>query len=477
MTILPKKKTSKEKNDGENVADHTNKSSLGHRDPTHPVHGRTSRARNSPPHWPPHGYREEQRTPHDPGPSVEPVDRLEGPAPQNKRRHLVSPHRHHARKHRSTAQPVAGPYEQSFQIVKEPSAVEIERELEIDVSGYNSGDEYALPAIDMEEEEELERRLEQALKEKNGFEIKRMQEDGACLFRAIADQVYGDEEMNSVVRQQCMDYMSQNREFFSQYITEDFDSYIVRKRLDHCHGNHVEMQALSEMYNRTVEVYQCRNGINPIKLFQSNHRTDSDVIRLSYHKNMHYNSVINPYSATIGVGLGLPSYKPGLADRNLMTEAMKKSEELAIEQAMLEDKVRATDWEATNEAIEEQVARESYLQWLRDNEKRATNEPVSHPGGLGQRTCSSATAATSGGENWWEQPRTSRSPRQRSHPGSPDRPQPMAEDEDVFFAGLTESEWEEQHILAQVLAESQQEYYATMRRHHCKPDDAGATNS
>ena len=28
------------------------------------------------------------------------------------------------------------------------------------------------------------------------------------------------------------------------------------------------------------------------------------------------------------------------------------------------------DWEATNEAIEEQVARESYLQWLRDNERR-----------------------------------------------------------------------------------------------------------
>lgn len=39
-------------------------------------------------------------------------------------------------------------------------------------------------------------------------------------------------------------------------------------------------------------------------------------------------------------------------------------------QAMLEDKLRATDWEATNEAIEEQVARESYLQWLKDNERR-----------------------------------------------------------------------------------------------------------
>lgn len=37
---------------------------------------------------------------------------------------------------------------------------------------------------------------------------------------------------------------------------------------------------------------------------------------------------------------------------------------------MLEDKMRATDWEATNEAIEEQIARQSYMEWLRENEKR-----------------------------------------------------------------------------------------------------------
>lgn len=44
---------------------------------------------------------------------------------------------------------------------------------------------------------------------------------------------------------------------------------------------------------------------------------------------------------------------------------------------MLEDKIKATDWEATNEAIEEQVARESYLQWLRDNEMRKAVSSVS----------------------------------------------------------------------------------------------------
>jgi len=36
---------------------------------------------------------------------------------------------------------------------------------------------------------------------------------------------------------------------------------------------------------------------------------------------------------------------------------------------MLEDKLRETDWELTQDTIEEQVARESYMQWLKDQEK------------------------------------------------------------------------------------------------------------
>lgn len=42
---------------------------------------------------------------------------------------------------------------------------------------------------------------------KMGFIVKKMGEDGACLFRAVADQVYGDQEMHGVVRKHCMDYI------------------------------------------------------------------------------------------------------------------------------------------------------------------------------------------------------------------------------------------------------------------------------
>ena len=48
-------------------------------------------------------------------------------------------------------------------------------------------------------------------------------------------------------------------------MTEDFDSYIRRKKNDYCHGNNVEMQALSEMYNRPIEVYVYSTGMKMAK--------------------------------------------------------------------------------------------------------------------------------------------------------------------------------------------------------------------
>jgi OTU-like cysteine protease len=47
---------------------------------------------------------------------------------------------------------------------------------------------------------------------------------------------------------------SNDRAHFSNYITEDFTSYIARKQLDGVHGNNPEIQAISELFNRPIEV-------------------------------------------------------------------------------------------------------------------------------------------------------------------------------------------------------------------------------
>ena len=80
--------------------------------------------------------------------------------------------------------------------------------------------------------------------------------------------------------------------------------------------------------------------LEPINIFHGHMKTDNEPIRISYHRNVHYNSVVHPYKATIGVGLGLPALCPGSADRNLMQDATRVSERSHIEQTMFEDKIK-----------------------------------------------------------------------------------------------------------------------------------------
>lgn len=55
--------------------------------------------------------------------------------------------------------------------------------------------------------QERERQFEIDIRRAKGLEVKRMLEDGNCLFRAVADQVYGDSEAYDLTRQMCIDYM------------------------------------------------------------------------------------------------------------------------------------------------------------------------------------------------------------------------------------------------------------------------------
>lgn len=102
--------------------------------------------------------------------------------------------------------------------------------------------------------------FEKLIMRKRGLVVKKMGEDGACMFRAVADQIYGDQELHRLIRNQCMDFIQANSEYYSQYLTENFTNYINRKRLDYTHGNHIELQAISELYNRKIEVYSYSHG-------------------------------------------------------------------------------------------------------------------------------------------------------------------------------------------------------------------------
>ncbi|XVE59605.1 hypothetical protein DITRI_Ditri05aG0059300 [Diplodiscus trichospermus] len=233
-----------------------------------------------------------------------------------------------------------------------------------ETEGYNSADEQNPCYVSScsYDDAERERQFEIDIRRAKGLEVKRMLEDGNCLFRAVADQVYGDSEAYDLIRHLCIDYMEQERDHFSQFITEGFTSYCKRKRRDKVYGNNVEIQALSEMYNRPIHIYSY--SIEPINIFHGSYNTDTPPIRLSFHHGNHYNSLVDPRRLTIGAGLGFSSLRGANVDKDQVKAAIKAQQDQQIDNALLAEGRFYSDLELTEKEIERMVMEASRAEYL-----------------------------------------------------------------------------------------------------------------
>jgi hypothetical protein len=143
--------------------------------------------------------------------------------------------------------------------------------------------------------------------------------DGNCLFRSVAHQIYGDAAYHRMVRQYCVDYIQEEVDFFTNYIVGgdvDFKSYVADMRRDGAWGDHVEIQAMSEIYNRPVEVYAYSH--KPLRTYQKE-ASEQPPIRLSYHFRSHYNSVVGP-----DFHVNLLTSTPGLIEKEAISRSQAR---------------------------------------------------------------------------------------------------------------------------------------------------------
>ena len=168
----------------------------------------------------------------------------------------------------------------------------------------------------------------------NGLRIIDMRADGNCLFRALAHSVWNDAEKHMVLRQLVMQYLVQERDYFSQFVAEDFVRYVRRKSRDGTHGNHLELQAAAELFARPIEVYSY--SASPATIIDAwGTPTEADApapepIRLSFHRGSHYNAV-QPTNYT-----------------------EKNAKRAADAAAVAEEEAR---WRATNNHVQDEVER------------------------------------------------------------------------------------------------------------------------
>ncbi|KAG4129673.1 hypothetical protein ERO13_D09G096700v2 [Gossypium hirsutum] len=256
--------------------------------------------------------------------------------------------------------------------------------------GYNSADEQNPCFVSSYNDAERERQFEIDIRRAKGLEVKRMLEDGNCLFRAVADQVYGDSEAYDLIRQMCIDYMERERDHFSQFITEGFTSYCKRKRRDKVYGNNVEIQALSEMYNRPIHIYSY--SIEPINIFHGSYNSDTPPIRLSYHHGNHYNSLVDPRRLTVGAGLGFSCLRGANVDKDQVKAAIKSQQDQQIDNALLAEGRFYSDLELTEKEIERMVMEASRAEYLASDKfkpqvgHKESSTSTAEPSSSGART-------------------------------------------------------------------------------------------
>lgn len=269
--------------------------------------------------------------------------------------------------------------------------------------GYNSADEQNPCYVSSYDDVERERQFEIDIRRVKGFEVKRMSEDGNCLFRAVADQVYGDSELYDLVRQMSVDYMERERDHFSQFITEGFTSYCKRKRRDKVYGNNVEIQAMCEMYNRPIHIYSY--STEPINTFHGSYDTDTPPVRLSFHHGNHYNSLVDPRRPTIGAGLGFSSLRGTNVDKDQVKAAIKSQQDQQIDNALLAEGRFYSDLELTEKEIELAVMEASRAEYLAGGTfkqqlgNRESSTSTAEPSSSGARSSGSDPKMESGKEN------------------------------------------------------------------------------
>ncbi|KAF3438985.1 hypothetical protein FNV43_RR17260 [Rhamnella rubrinervis] len=123
-----------------------------------------------------------------------------------------------------------------------------------------------------------------------GLQIIQVTADGNCFFRALADQLEGNEEEHMKYRSMAVQYILKNREMFEPFIEDEvpFDEYCQLMEKDGTWAGHMELQAASLVTHSNICIHR---NMSPRWYIQNFDDHGSRMVHLSYHDGEHYNSV------------------------------------------------------------------------------------------------------------------------------------------------------------------------------------------
>nr|WAK98605.1 ORF105 Ld-vp80 [Lymantria dispar multiple nucleopolyhedrovirus] len=88
------------------------------------------------------------------------------------------------------------------------------------------------------------------------FRVAHMKGDGACIFRAVAHVVYGDQERHPEVRGAIVEHVTQNWPLYSDFVRESTPQEYFAKMSGSCEfGTAIEINAANRLYRVSFEIF------------------------------------------------------------------------------------------------------------------------------------------------------------------------------------------------------------------------------
>jgi len=131
-----------------------------------------------------------------------------------------------------------------------------------------------------------------------GLKVREVIGDGNCLFRALADQLDGDDHAHARHRQDVVRYITEHRADFEPFIEDDvpFTQHVQNLAQDGTYGGNDSIVAFARLHKLTVVIHQLDSPVWEVhgETVDGTSSKSPSLVRqlhISYHNGDHYASV------------------------------------------------------------------------------------------------------------------------------------------------------------------------------------------
>lgn len=116
--------------------------------------------------------------------------------------------------------------------------------------------------------------------------------DGNCQFRALSQQLYGDEQYHADLRAQVTKQLQSEPELYQDFVHEPYADYVSRLARDSQWGDHVTLQAASDALGLQINVFTDVPGAECIEILPRHvtHGCVQKPLCLTFLTEVHYDA-------------------------------------------------------------------------------------------------------------------------------------------------------------------------------------------